>query len=117
MGWDAYSSVDKLKGDTKAKAKKAFIEAHKRVLKKCGEVDFYLHDGALDVSWSGHMLSQATNEPVYVDKPWDIEKVHKLRNKANWNFEYEKEQEWAYWSAREFLNVCAKYNLSITFSY
>jgi len=43
--------------------------------------------------------------------------LKKLNQKANWDFKYKKEDAWAYLSARKFLELCAKHNLSIRFSW
>lgn len=120
MGWDAQSAakVDwgakKLQDPTLAKM---FIEAHKYVRRKTGSVDGDLMLGGLDCSACADMLVEATGVDVYSENPWSRAFVKTTNEKADWDFEYDKSSAWAYWSARKFLETCAKANLSIRFTY
>ena len=119
MGWDAFSSVKTL-DDCKPKhpePRRLFRNAHLYVKRKAGSVDGYLEYGSLDCSDCRRMLEEATGESCYDENGWSKEKVRDLQKSANWNFEYDPEDAWAYWSARKFLEVCAKLNLSIEFSW
>jgi hypothetical protein len=112
MGWDAHSSVKK-----KKEALKDFKEAAEWVKAKCGSVDGFLSGGSLDISNSGNMLAEATRESVYDKYGWEEKKVKGLYESAYWDFHYEEEDATYYWSARKFLEVCAKHNLRIDFSW
>ena len=119
MGWDAHSSAEKNWQKRKladSKINRMFKNAEAYVKKKASSVDWYLHLAGLDCSSCAKMLEQATGESCWEDG-WSEEKVKELAAKANWNFEFEKEKDWAYWSAKKFLETCAKANLSITFSW
>jgi len=111
MGWDAISSV----GKNKAIIAK-FKEAEKLTIAMAGCADANLWFGGLDCQECGEMLTIATGESVYVES-WSVEKVKQLYKKANWDFQYNKEAAWAYWSARYLLAVCARHELSILFSW
>ena len=118
MGWDAFANIERDwdKKIVKVSAiNKEFKKASKYVQKKTGAVDWLLTMGGLDVSTCGNMLERATNESVYKD--WDAELVQKLNKSAYWGFEYDKAESWAYYSAKKFLEICAKFDLSIRFSY
>jgi hypothetical protein len=110
MGWDAISSVGK-----RMCVLSEFKNAEKDVIYKTGHCDGALHIGCLDCKECGEMLEIATGESVYIY--WSESKVKKLNSKANWDFQYNKEDAYAYWSARYFLAVCAKNELSISFSW
>ena len=111
MGWDAYSE-----GKNKKLALNSFRKLSDEIIKKTGGVDAYFFEGELDVSTSARMLEKGTGQNVYGDC-WTAEQVKDYNENANWDFEYEEDDAWAYWSAREFLKICAQYNLSIKFSY
>jgi hypothetical protein len=111
MGWDAISSV----GKNKAIIAK-FKEAEKLTISMAGFSDASLCLGRLGCKISGEMLEIATGENVY-NNSWSAEKVKQLYQTANWDFQYNEEDDWAYWSAWYFLAVCAKNELSISFSW
>ena len=118
MGWDAYSSakVDYRKNEiVDLKLQMLFKNAETDVKSKAVYVDGILYKGGLDCSECRDMLQKATNESVYED--WSEEKVREVAAKSNWDFEFEFENAWAYWSARTFLEICSNNNLSISFSY
>lgn len=118
MGWDAFTKIER--GENKLindQLDIAFKNAASFVKKKTGRVDPELHLGMLDNSCCAHFLYKATGVSVYDQEGWSINKVHLIRKKANWNFEFDKEFSWAYWSAKKFLEVCARKNLAIYFSY
>lgn len=60
------------------------------------------------------MLQLATKRDCWTYMEWDAEQVLK---KANWDFGYEEKDAWAYWSARKFLETCARLKLTIRFSW
>lgn len=113
MGWDAYT-------DTKNKrALAAFNKAADKVCRIAGSVDGLLAKGGLDCSTCATELEDATGHSVYCEYPWSIEMVKVLNKKARWprKADIEPGREWAVYSAKEFLRVCATYNLSIRFSW
>ncbi len=120
MGWDAASSAnidwenDKLEDEN---LDHLFKLAAKYVKEKTGTVDGYLELGGLDVSNCAYMLEKATGKNCWNEKGWSVEEVKQLQESANWNFEYDEEEAWSYWSAKKFLEVCAEASLSISFSY
>lgn len=127
MGWDANASV-KIKRDENFKllnadellnteyVAEAFKRASKQARKETGSVDALLRLGGLDCSTCAKMLEKATGESVYVED-WSALKVKTLSESANWDFKCDDGKAWAYWSARLFLETCAKFNLSIQFSW
>lgn len=123
MGWDAYSSAFKnidWKNEklTDPKMNIIFRDAAESARKKAGSYDVLLRYGGLDVSHCGEMIEQATGEdcwPPEDDHEWDGQRVQQIASKANWDFEYSPDQACYYWSARVFLETCAKNNLSIKF--
>ena len=122
MGWDAYSSVKKdYTGKTPKIVNpvhaKAFKNAFAYVKRKAGSVDGYLDGGALDCSACAFMLEKATGRTAWFIKGWDKKQVKKIAKKANWDFKYHKDKAWAYWSAKKFLETCAKQDLAIQFSW
>lgn len=120
MGWDAFSSA-KYNYETgifeDPSIGKLFKEASDFVKSLTGSVDGSLDHGVLDVSTCGEMLERGTGENCWTEDPWDKETVKRLAMTANWNFEYDIADAWAYWSAKKFLEICAEAGLSIRFSF
>jgi len=129
MGWDAFSSIEKTFGYPQRgnqfipvfeykEQRDAFVKASRRVRKLTGTVDNYLEQGALDCGACAEMLGMATGEECRnaVDVDWSKKKVQSLAKKANWDFKFKKEDAWAYWSAKLFLETCAELRLSISMS-
>lgn len=120
MGWDAHSSA-KVDWDRHRLADdnihNLFAEAVDEVRKKADMVDGFLHLGSLDLRACAYMLQKATGQSCFSEQGWDADLVKLLNQRANWNFAYEKEESCEYWSARLFLETCAKANLSISFSW
>lgn len=119
MGWDAHSSAEYLHEIRKFKnpQHEKFIDAYNEVKSIAGCADGYLDMGSLDCSACCKMLQEATGESCYSDEGWSAEKVKELNEKADWRLLYGKDNAWAYWSARKFLETCAELNLSISFSW
>ena len=120
MGWDAHSTAKKDWEKKKLKdptTDKLFKNAEAYVKRKAGSVDGYLRMAGLDCSSCAEMLERATGRSVWDERDWNKDFVVKVNEKANWDFEYEQEQAWAYWSAKKFLESCAKAGLSIYFSW
>lgn len=120
MGWDAYSPAgrDYKKNKLKDPAiDKLFKNAESYVKRKTGSVDGLLRMAGLDCSDCAEMLDKATGRSVTDDNNWSKNFVKKMNACANWDFEYEQEQAWAYWSARKFLETCAKAGISISFKW
>lgn len=120
MGWDAFSSVRRNYNSHKLHdflEDEVFKKASEFVKDKAGEADGLLRFGGLDVGECGDMLTEATGASVYDSNGWSQEYVQELAQLANWDFEYDKEDEVHYWSARKFLEACAELNLSMKFSW
>ncbi len=122
MGWDAFA--EPVKNDwnkdgkiTDIRKRRVFKKASNEVAKKADTVDWLLEKGGLDVSTCGQMLEKATGQGVYDENGWSKDKVKELNKSACWDFQVDKEDAWAYWSARYFLEACAKLGLRIRFSY
>jgi hypothetical protein len=114
MGWDCFAFGPKGGKITDPKIKAAFNSAGSEVCKKAEYCDIHVGRGyvALDCSDTGQMINRAG-----VDA-WNA--GHKFRVQAlkfNWDFEFTKEEAPYYWSARLFMEVCAKYDLTIQFSW
>ena len=111
MGWDAFSSAND-KYDYGIKAFNdpildiAFGDAVTQVLAKCGTVDSLLRMGALDCSLCAEMIRTATDIDPYGDA-LSTEAVKLSYKNSDWEFGYDKEEAWAYWSAYYFLKVCS----------
>lgn len=122
MGWDAFSSAkpDFEKRCVKGvKVDRLFKNAETYVRRKSGGyVDGYLRMGALDCSDCGRMLEKATGKSVCNENEsrWSVAVVKEINKNANWDFDYSSEETLYYWSARKFLEVCAKAGLAIRFS-
>lgn len=112
MGWDCYA-VPEPKEDALAAWKKAAL----RVQAEAGSVDGDLSRGGLNVSTCGMMLENATRQGVYDPDDWTPEKVQRLATEADWDFEVNTRDKWAYLSALEFLNTCSREGLGVRFSY
>lgn len=118
MGWDAYASIERSSEKFIIKnmfTRKLFKDATKRVQDKTTSADGFLSAGALDCSQCAQMLTKATGVSCYCD--WSEEDVQNIAQGADWDFNYNPEEAWAYESAKEFLTLCAKLKLSIHFSY
>ncbi len=129
MGWDAFSSTKKTFGYPEKgnqyifvfkneKHRDAFRSAHRKVVRLAGHADGYLTKGALDCGACAIMLERATGEKCrnVTDVDWSNKKVKALAKSANWDFKYGRNEAWAYWSAKIFLETCAELRLSISMS-
>lgn len=115
MGWDAFAMGPKGGKITDRKIKRDFTSAGEWVKKRTGTRDFALTGKlcGLDVSTCGEMLQRACGIHHYSENPW-----HPKEMKFNWEFEPDDDEHWwAYWSARKFIEVCQKHNLTIKFSW
>lgn len=119
MGWDAFAEKPDTTEDYQFTAEELapFREAAARVKAKATYADGLLEQGGLDVSISGEMLKQATGQSVYDILPWEPEMVRTIAASANWDFEVDASETQFYWSAREFLDTCAKLGYGIRFSW
>lgn len=119
MGWDAHSTPFKLTANHKLqiinpKHRRSFKNASNYVKRKEKIVDWLLEYGGLDCSDCAEMLQKATGMDCWGENlSW--QRVKSYAKKANWDFCYPKTEAWAYWSARKFLETCAKLNLPIRF--
>ena len=125
MGWDAYavngigqSILSELGRENPQfnKYKKAFAIVSRQVNLVANGVDAFLSSGALDCSECAYMLQEATNISCW-GRDLSIDDVQTLRTEANWDFEFEPERAWAYYSAKAFLETCAEMRLGIKFSF
>lgn len=128
MGWDAYATTkqgERLNTENCSKGiriknkriRSAFKIADEKCVKEHGSVDGFLSSGGLDVSICAKMLEKATGQSAWSEDGWDYLQVKIIAILANWNFKYEKQNAWAYASAKIFLETCAELGLGITFSY
>ncbi len=120
MGWDAHSSAKKNWGKKKLSDPEmdaVFLKADEFVLEKCGSRDGYLRMGGLDCSACREMLEQATGWDWYSTRGFNSEDIKHMNKNADWEFQFPKDQAWAYWSAKMFLESCAVCNLSVEISY
>lgn len=120
MGWDAYSSAEINFETRRLKDKEIdgiFKSAYIDVQHKAGSADFALRLAGLDCSDCARMLMKATGKDCWSLQPWSVDEVIETAKAAQWEFEFERKQAWAYWSARNFLNACAAARLSIRFSF
>lgn len=101
MGWDAGFN-------TEAKDKrKQFKKTATEVKRIAGLVDGSLQFGGLDCSTCRLMLEQATAQNCSEGTEWSAEQVQQIASAAVWEFVFQAEDAWAYWSARKFLETCA----------
>lgn len=120
MGWDAHSSATynyENKRFERMAHQKAFLLAVDEVKTLTGAVDGSLIRGGLDCSDCCKMLEEATGASCYDEVGWSPERVKQLNESADWRIPFGKDDAWAYWSARKFLEVCAELKLSIKFSW
>lgn len=124
MGWDAFSSATNywIKNSTtisKKNMRKDFKEASDYVGEICEWVDGGLENGLLDLSRCAYMIEELTGRSAWDENPWGPEFVKKMYNKITQHevIDDTTDRKSAYWSVRKFFEVCAKYNLSIRFSW
>lgn len=118
MGWDAHAITKFGNPASRCRRYKKAFQAAAEQLKAEGHiVDVYLSSCGLDVSDCGNMLEKATNCSVYDELGWSPELTKKINDSANWQFDVSLDDQWAYLSAKTFLNLCAKLNLGIKFSF
>lgn len=120
MGWNATTNA-KVYDSEKDKwiwrspdIKEAFSKAADFTWGVTGFVDGYLRNGGLDCWKSGVALEEATGKDTH-GRSWT--RCKEIWDKSNWNFWYGPEDAWAYLSARQFLKVCAEYDLIIEFNW
>lgn len=123
MGWDASADAKKIYNKnnnryqlSNKKQRFAFKEAFEFVKSEAGQVDGFLDMGGLDCSACAKMLEQATGRSCFGDG-WKSDEIQQIYEMSNWDFHFDKEKAWAYWSARKFLELCAKFKLAVTFNY
>ncbi len=109
MGWDAFANT------TKGHIKSTFRPAAKEVMGIAGSVDFGLERGWLDCSACAKALQDATGSSCYDRDGWSAEQVKRLAENAVWDVE--EHEAWALYSAKYFLEACAKINTGIHFSW
>lgn len=113
MGWDMYARGPR--GGRRPQREK-FVAASKFVIAKAGSVDCLLEVSALDCSACAYALQDMTGLSAWLD--WSIDDVQKAWAKAKQVKPKDIEAEpWAYWSAREFLRICAENKLKTEASY
>ena len=106
MGWTAIA---------KTRSFSDFKKAEHNVIMAAGYVDGGLREGYLSTHASARMLDEATGGKCYSE--WRGGDARAIADSANWDFDFDPEDKWAYWSARTFLDVCAKNNLTVSFSW
>ena len=119
MGWDAHTNAKKNWDKHQLSNKEqrvAFKEAFEYVKSEAGQVDWYLDMAGLDCSACAEMLEKATGKDCWGDD-WKSNDIQSIYENSNWDFEFSKEDAWAYWSAKKFLELCAKFKFTVTFSW
>lgn len=116
MAWDAFASIDINEDGTLRKYAELFYHAQQAILNSYGTADNGLEKGGLECSLCRTMLERATGLSCKVEY-WDAFTVKVAYNKANWYFHINMHHEWAWASARAFLEVCASCEIGIEFSY
>jgi hypothetical protein len=111
MGWDAFAIR------TKCHIRTTFKQAEIDVRSKADSVDFGLHKGWLDCSACAKALEEATGESCWDEDGWSAAKVRRLATTATWPDEVADENKWAVYSAKAFLEACAKIGTGIRFSW
>ena len=111
MGWDAIAFLAKESSYDKSD----FEAISSEIIKKTGAVDGGFCSGYLDCSLCGKMIELASGLSVYDHVCWDADYVKNVNAMATWDFKYRKSEEWAYLSAKLFIELASKHNLSIQF--
>lgn len=124
MGWDAISSASDywIKSSTvisKKKMRKDFKDASQYVSDIAGWVDGGLECGVLGLSGSAYMLERLTGRTAWDPNPWSPDFVKEMYDKITQHevLDGDEDEKAAYWSVRKFMEICAKYNLSVRFSW
>jgi hypothetical protein len=78
--------------------------------------DPYLSKGGIKESTVLMFIIKATNANPMSEDGWTTEEVVMMDGTANWDFPFEPEEAWAYWSGLIFLRTCAQHNLGIWFN-
>lgn len=111
MNWKTGELKDKML-DEKFRKANEFVLNYSRS-------DDGLRLGYLENSNSLNMLEKAlgvtTTQMAGIGK-WNAQQVKFMWAKADWDFEYDDDLVWAYWSARVFLQACSEAGLSIVFN-
>ena len=123
MGWDAFAMQrgKHLERDwpmrriKKRRFRRAFTKASERTHDRTGQVDWMLQIGGLDCSPCAEALEAATGMDAWGDD-LTVRQIQQYATGARWDFE-ENFEPWAYWSAREFLETCARLRLGMHFSW
>lgn len=115
MGWNAFIIFDDITSDKKELIINDFNKSSIEIKNTGNYVDGYLHIGGLDCKESGSILEQATRMSVYVVN-WKKEMVKKIFDDSDWCFN-NKVDNGLLLSAMKFLELAAKYNLGIKFSW
>jgi hypothetical protein len=128
MGWDACSTkngkaifVGKKNGSglevPDPTLAKAFSEANERVKKTATFADWLLQYGGLDCSNCAEYLKAHTTMDPWREALSPVEVIELNQQMQGSEPPVHADDLWAYWSAREFLRVCAEHGLGVTFSY
>lgn len=106
MGWDMFSEGPR---GGKKPARVAFRAASKNVIAEAGSVDCLLSHGALDCSACARWM-ETFSETKSAWADWSPEDFAAANENAQ-KTEPPDSEAWAYWSAREFIRVCAENGL------
>lgn len=117
MGWDMFVRDELLTPKVIAD----FQEASGRVIELAGSVDGLLSSGALDCSACARQMERMSAKSAWCDwAPEDFKEAVLAAVDVEPPECAEPPEEnnlWAYWSAREFIRVCAKHGLAAEASY
>jgi hypothetical protein len=128
MGWDAFSTrngkvlftLSPLSMELEvpdAELARAFAEASEKVKDLTKNVDWLLRVGALDCSNCAEYLKAHTTMDPWREALSPVEVIELSQQMQGSEPPAHADDLWAYWSAREFLRVCAEHGLGVTFSY
>ncbi len=122
MGWDAFAITPKMITRKNAywikdkRVRAEFRRAFATVKAKGYAPDGFLDGGGLDCSTCREMLERATGGDCH-GPDWTPDQVVAYYEAADWSFKIDQSEAWAYYSAAQFLAVCARYRLGIEFSW
>jgi len=113
MGWDAYATKD----GVDIGPVEEFKNAEKKVHELADGADADLRDGGLNTSACAHEIEKALGAFVWDEEDWSPEKVKMLQSTAKWEEPMNKDNLWAYYSAKVFIETCVENGFGIRFSF
>ena len=120
MGWDASITKNNKSlrlEDVSPTIKQAFEQASDNVWKTAGAYDAGLNYYGLCTNKSASCLSKAMDVSPYDEDGWSADKVKELYANSKWIVPESKDDWWAFYSAKAFVEVCIEHDLGIRFSF